>query len=195
MENKLIDIVTKHSEFHEICDVMNELGLEYYIGAGFITQSVWNHLSGYPLKQGISDIDIVFYHEDVSEDFERFVRDKLSTVKTELWLDVKNQKRVHPWYKDKFGYDIEPYSSLEAAIDTWPTTATAVGMRCLNGVYKVYAPFGLEDMFNKIVRANPVQITEEIYNKKCDKWQKKWADLSIISWINQTGNKIGKELQ
>lgn len=185
MKNRLIEIITQHKEFHDICDVMNELKLDYYIGAGFITQSVWNHLSGLPLKQGISDIDIVFYHEDVSEAFERHVKEKLSVVDTDLWLDVKNQKRVHLWYKDKFGYEILPYDSLEAAIDTWPTTATAVGIRFDQENYEIYAPFGLEDMFNKIVRANPVQITESIYNQKCVKWQKKWADLSIVPWINQ----------
>lgn len=31
--------------------------------------------------------------------------------------------------------------------------------------FKVYAPFGLNDLFGKIVRANKSQITKEIYDK------------------------------
>ena len=33
-------------------------------------------------------------------------------------IDVKNQARVHLWYKDHFGYSIEPYTSIESAINT-----------------------------------------------------------------------------
>jgi hypothetical protein len=42
-------------------------------------------------------------------------------------IDVKNEARVHLWYKSHFGYDIPPYHSVEEAMDSWPTTATAVG--------------------------------------------------------------------
>jgi len=38
-----------------------------------------------------------------------------------LKLDVKNQARVHLWYKERFGYTIKPYSSSADAIRTFPT--------------------------------------------------------------------------
>lgn len=98
-------------------------------------------------------------------------------------IDVKNQARVHLWYKDHFGYSIEPYTSIESAINTWPTTATAIGVRIeKNNEFKVYAPFGLNDMFGKIVRANKAQITKEIYDKKVSSWLSKWSDLMVIPW-------------
>ena len=81
-------------------------------------------------------------------------------------LDVKNQARVHVWYEQHFGYSIRPYQSLEEAINTWPTTATAVGIRRWNEEWKIYAPYGLNDLFGKIVRANKAQITQEIFEKK-----------------------------
>ena len=53
-----------------------------------------------------------------------------------------------------------------------------------NTVYKLQdiAPFGLNDLFGKIVRANKTQITKEIYKKKDIKWSALWIDLRIIPW-------------
>jgi hypothetical protein len=158
----------------------------YYIGAGCITQTVWNYLSNYPLEYGIKDIDFVYY-DSINIDIEsennviRQVKQLYSDIKIEI--DVKNQARVHLWYEDHFGYSIEPYSSLEAAINTWPTTATAIGIRIANNNdFIVYAPFGLNDLFGMIVRANKVQITKEIYEKKLDSWLSKWPDLFVTPW-------------
>ena len=97
-------------------------------------------------------------------------------------IDVKNEARVHLWYGNHNGYNIQPYTSLEDAINTWPTTATTVGVRLENNQLKVYAPFGLNDMFGKIVKANKVQITKQIYENKVEKWIKKWPDLKVIPW-------------
>ena len=99
-----------------------------------------------------------------------------------LALDVKNQARVHLWYQQHYGYNLKPYQSLEQAIDTWPTTATSVGVRLQNARLKVYAPFGLNDLFGQIVRANRTQITEQTYQDKCIKWTNKWPELTVIPW-------------
>ena len=40
-----------------------------------------------------------------------------------------NETRVHLWYEAHFGYRIDPYASVEDAINTWPTTATSIGVR------------------------------------------------------------------
>lgn len=70
-----------------------------------------------------------------------------------FWLDIKNQARVHLWYKEKFGIDIEAYSSLKSAIDTWPTTATALGIRrSSKNVWHIYAPFGIQDVFDLMIK-------------------------------------------
>jgi hypothetical protein len=75
-----------------------------------------------------------------------------------LEFDVKNQARVHLWYEKKFGYPIQPYRSVEAAINTWPTTATAIAARIDECGYKICAPFGLNDLLGMIVRPNKTQI-------------------------------------
>lgn len=82
-----------------------------------------------------------------------------------------------------FGYDIKPYSQIEEAINTWPTTATAIAIRLnQDNNWVMYAPFGLNDVFGKIVRANKTQITQKIYEKKVQKWLSIWPDLKVIPW-------------
>lgn len=160
----------------------------YYIGAGCVAQTVWNYLSNNPLEYGIKDIDFVYF-DSRSLDFESEnkciskVKKLYSDLKIEV--DVKNQARVHLWYESHFGYGIKPYTSLESAINTWPTTATSIGVRKgQNNEFKVYAPFGLNDLFGKIVRANKTQITKQIYENKVSNWLAKWPDLKIIPWEN-----------
>ncbi|MFL0196258.1 nucleotidyltransferase family protein [Clostridium sp. WILCCON 0269] len=178
MSNEIINIAIERSKRLDIGS--------YYIGAGCIAQTVWNYLSDYPLEYGIKDIDFVYF-DDINLDFQSENR-IISQMKElysdlEIEVDIKNQARIHLWYKNHFGYTIEPYISLESAINTWPTTATAIGVRKeKNNEFKVYAPFGLNDLFGKIVRANKAQITKQIYDNKVSSWLDKWPDLKIIPW-------------
>ena len=163
-----------------------ELEIEnYYIGAGCIAQTVWNHLSKKPLSYGIKDIDFVYFDsKSLNIESENRVINQIRNLYSDLniEIDIKNQARVHLWYKNHFGYDIEPYKNLEEAINTWPTTATAIGIRKDSNKIKVYAPYGLNDLFGKIVRANKAQINKEIYETKVEKWIKNWPDLMVIPW-------------
>lgn len=158
----------------------------YYIGAGCIAQTVWNYLFNNPLEYGIKDIDFVYFDDkNLDPESENNVILKIKDLYSDLKIDVdvKNEARVHLWYKNHFGYAIEPYSSLESALNTWPTTATSIGVRKdKNNELKVYAPFGLNDLFGKIVRANKTQITKQIYEDKVSGWLKKWPDLKVIQW-------------
>ena len=181
------EIIMKNKILNKLFTRAPSLGLkDYYIGAGCLAQVIWNYLSGFPLNRGIQDIDFVYFNDkDVSFDDEDKVVNKVHKLYKDIpiKIDVKNQARVHLWYEKHFGYAIKPYPTLEAAINTWPTTATALGARRdANGKWIVYAPFGLNDLFGKIVRANKTQITQEIYEKKVIKWSAIWADLKIIPW-------------
>ncbi len=183
----LEDIIMSSGTINTVVKRAKQLEIDnYYIGAGCITQTVWNYLFNYPLDYGIKDIDFVYF-DGVNLDFQSEnrmimqVKQLYSDLKIEV--DVKNQARVHLWYQDHFGYSIEPYTSIESAINTWPTTATAIGVRMeKDNEFKVYAPFGLNDLFGKVVRANRAQITKQIYEKKVSSWLSKWPDLIVIPW-------------
>ncbi len=182
----LFSILSKNELLYKVINEARDFRLEgYYIGAGCICQTVWNYQNGNDLMYGISDIDFVYYNaSDISYNAENQI---IETVKRQysnlpVKIDVKNQARVHLWYRECYGYDINPYNSLESAVNSWPTTATAVGVRMVGNELMVYAPFGLNDMFGQIIRPNKAQITETIYNKKCNRWQSKWQGLTIIPW-------------
>jgi hypothetical protein len=101
-------------------------------------------------------------------------------------LDVKNEARVHLWYEDRFGYAIKPYLSSADAIATFPTTATAVGVREIRGKLECCAPFGIDDLFGLVVRPNKRQITRAIYEAKVDRWRSIWPRLTFLPWEEMT---------
>ncbi len=180
-------IINSSALLKETLEKAGSCGLDnYYIGAGCLAQTVWNYLFHKPLDYGIKDIDFVYFDaEHLDYEAENRVISRLKELYKDLpiEIDVKNQARVHLWYRDHFGYDIKPYDSLESAVNTWPTTASAIAVRfCPENKLVIYAPFGLNDLLGKIVRPNKVQITEEIYNKKVFQWLKKWPELTVIPW-------------
>lgn len=157
----------------------------WHVGAGCLTQCVWNRLSGRPSRAGINDIDVVFFDpDDLREEPETALEADLTQAfgNLEMAFDVKNQARVHLWYTQRFGYAIPPYASVHAAIDTWPTTATAVAVTLSDGEPEIYAPFGLDDLFAMTARPNKCQITAEIYEKKVARWRRHWPALTIVPW-------------
>ena len=170
--------------YHVIAESASLKLPKYYIGAGCIAQTVWNYQNGNPPLFGINDIDFVYFDADLSFEAENAIIETVQNAFSDcpLHMDIKNQARVHLWYKTHFGYDILPYTSVSSAINTWPTTATAVGVCLSDKKWQVYAPYGLNDLFSQIVRPNKVQITEEIYKNKVEKWQKNWPSLQIVPW-------------
>jgi hypothetical protein len=180
------NIIMSNKILNSVLIKANKIGIKnYYIGAGCIAQTVWNYQMNLELANGISDIDFVYYDSsDLSFEAESSMIECITNGINQcpIKLDIKNQARVHLWYKEYFGYDIKPYKSIEEAINSWPTTATSIGVRLEENNIKVYAPFGLNDLFGMIVRANKTQITEKIYIQKVNKWTRKWPLLTIIPW-------------
>ncbi|MFG6150504.1 nucleotidyltransferase family protein [Halobacillus sp. B23F22_1] len=150
-----------------------------------MTQTVWNELSGSPQGYGIGDIDIVYHNSsDLSGEKEKACELKLREALHDLpfSIDVTNEARVHLWYEDKFGKEIKPYQTVEHAIDTWPTTASAVGVKRVSGQYTIYAPYGLQDLFDMVVRPNKKLVTRQVYESKALKWMQRWPMLKIVPW-------------
>ncbi|MGD6818873.1 nucleotidyltransferase family protein [Metabacillus sp. 84] len=184
-ENRLAGILEKHPIFEEIFSAAGKVWENYYLGAGFVTQTVWNELAENEFAYGIGDADIIYYEQnDLSPESEKEIENQLRRELSAIpfKLDIKNQARVHLWYEEKFGFPTKPYSSLEEAIDTWPTTASAIGVKKNKSNYEIYAPYGLEDLFTMTVRPNKLLVSKEVYEAKAYKWKSKWPGLKIIDW-------------
>ncbi len=186
LHDRLAGIIRREAWLWEILAWLAKHGPpDWHVGAGCLTQSVWNRLSGRPGRTGIADIDVVFFDPaDLGAAAEAALEAELSQAFGGLGLafDVKNQARVHLWYADRFGYAIPPYGSVHAAIDTWPTTATAVAVTLHDGRPEIYAPFGLADLFAMTARPNKRQITAGIYEKKVARWRRHWPELTVVPW-------------
>ncbi len=157
---------------------------QWYLGGGCIAQTVWNYLSNEELTRNINDYDLAYFDQDLSYESENRhvanIREAFNNLP--IQIDVKNQARAHLWYEEHFGYSIDDYQSVEETINTWPTTATCVGVKYIEGVFTVYAPYGLNDLFGMIIKPNKLQITKEIYLKKVKRWKECWPKLKIVQW-------------
>lgn len=185
-EQRLIEIATGNPLIEPVLSHAQELGLpDCHLCAGCLTQSVWNQRFGFPYGHGIDDIDLIYFDSsDLSEAAEVDATRRARTLfgDLEFRLDVKNEARVHLWYESKFGIAIPPYSSLENAVASFPTTATSIALRKTDARYDVVAPYGLDDLFSGIVRPNKVLVTQASYEEKVVRWRRHWPNLVYLPW-------------
>ena len=183
--SNLESVLVKSKTIAEVLKKAPDLHVpNWYVGAGAIAPTVWNELHGYPLDHGLKDCDLVYFDGDISSETQNVYRQRSHELFASLPVEVEltNEARVHIWYKEKFGKDIKPYISTEDAINTWPTTATSVGVRYRNGTFQVYAPYGLHDLLSMIVRPNKTLVPREVYEKKAERWKSGWPKLEVIAW-------------
>ena len=187
MEKKLVKILLNSPSIGTLLKNGDAIRLpNWYIAAGAIPTVVWNSMVCNPPELFLKDIDIVYHDEnELSEKGELQAGETLRDLFPEIncKIDVKNQARVHTWYRDKNGDRIPQYPATEAGIGMW-MPVTAIGVRYKKGRFYVYAPYGLEDLFSMTVKPNPCIISEEHYNKKVKKWKKQWPELRVQSYEN-----------
>jgi hypothetical protein len=156
-----------------------------WLAAGALAQTVWNDAFGLPPTHGLADVDLVYFDAgDLSQETEQVQAERIRALFPDLgvWIDAKNEARVHIWYAAKFVQEIAPYVSTEDAISTFPTTSTAVGLRPSAGGFDLVAPYGLADLLGLVVRANKKQITQAVYDAKVARWRRLWPGLRVIPW-------------
>jgi hypothetical protein len=159
---------------------------DWWLTSGCLVQTVWNMRCGRPATEGIHDYDIVYYSEDVSEEAE----DQVIRDATKLFADlpvpieVRNQARVHLWYPEKFGIAYSPLASASEGILRFPSTTTAVGLRRTGDDYlDVYAPFGLGNVWDMVVKPNRALPLADVYREKAGRWQAQWPKLIVRPWV------------
>ena len=186
----LESILNKSKKIKEILRVLEQYSKEnqdfknYYLAAGCVNQTIFNYYNNYDLDYGIGDYDIVYYDEDTSYEKEDIIiKDLKERLKyLDLKFDIKNEKRVHIWYNEKYKTNRKEYESVEDAISKWGTTITCLGVRMENNKLIVCAPYGLNDLFNLILRPVKIDFTKEDYEKKVTKWTSKWKLLKVIKY-------------
>jgi hypothetical protein len=158
----------------------------WYLLAGCLYQTVWNTVTGQPPEAGILDYDLGYFDpSDLSWDAEDAVIQAGRSIFGDIAapVQIRNQARVHLWYEQKFGVPCRPHESSEAAIDTFEATTACLGVRAdPGGRWRIYAPHGLSDVFNLVVRPNPVLAPRHVYEAKAKRWQRQWPALTVLPW-------------
>lgn len=186
---KFISILKQNEDLMTVLNYIYELKLpNFYIAAGSIFQTIWNYYDSKPLNYGIKDIDIIYYDSsNISKDNEQELENNIINHFKELNMnyefDVHNEARMYLWKKKNENKNIDQYKNSEDAIDQWIATVHAVEITKENNEIKLYAPYGLSDIFSKTIR--PIKHkanSKELYEKKAKSWNNRFEGLSIIEW-------------
>lgn len=184
---KAVEILKKNNELMKILDYISELKLpNFYIAAGSIFQTIWNYYDNKPLNRGIKDIDIIYYDSNnLTKEFEKELENNIIEYFKDFnyEFDIHNEARVHLWKKDNENQNIDHYNNSEDAIDQWIATVQSIGITKENNEIKIYAPYGLSDIFSKTIRPIKHKTNcKELYDKKVEKWAKRFDNLNIVEW-------------
>jgi hypothetical protein len=193
-EARFIELAFANDVNREILDRLPALDLpDVWLVSGSLFQTVWNGLTGRDPKYGIKDYDIFYFDPDTSWDAEDTVIKKARAVFAGIDADIeiKNQARVHLWYREKFGATYPPLRTSREGIDRFLARACMVGLKKIEEKdrisqriskdFDVYAPCGFDDLEALIVRPNPTgNFTREAYEAKAARWKSMWPELTVV---------------
>ncbi len=189
-QNKqFIAILRKNQDLMIVLDALEKFQLpNYYVVAGVVFQTIWNYLEDNNLNDNVKDIDIIYYdRQNLAKEDEKKLETKIIKVLKEKGLnyqiDLHNEARMHLWKKEKENKKINQYTSAEDAINKFIVTAHAIGVKKEAEAIKIYAPYGLGDIFSKTLRPIKHEGNDiNLYNKKIKKWRQTFNNLTIIDW-------------
>jgi len=151
------------------------------ITAGCLVQAAWNLRSGNDAAFGIKDYDVFYFDDsDLSWEAEDRVIRRAAEALGDIGgkVEIRNQARVHLWYQEKFGASYPQLSRVEDGIDRYLTCCTRIGIRVADG--SLYAPDGLADLWNGILKINPLNPQPVLFRHKCDEYLLRWPWLTVI---------------
>lgn len=148
---------------------------ELWIAGGFVRNMVWDSLHGYKHRSELGDVDVFYFDiENIEKNEELKLSKKLNRILPNVNWSIKNQARMHLHDNN------QQYKNLEDALTKFPDTSSAVAVR-LNNLNEIViiAPFGLEDLFNLVVKPTPsCQQNLLTYKKyKSRQIEKKWTTI------------------
>jgi len=150
-----------------------------WIGAGFVRNAVWDHLSGQNTEAVLpADLDVVFHDPGIATaEQDAAIEAALSMAAPDLPWSVRNQARMH----ERNGHD--PYRDVSDALAHWAETAAAIAARLGPQGIEILAPFGVEDVLEMIIRPTPAFRTKpEVVRARMEAkgWRTRWPKLHVI---------------
>lgn len=178
MKEELGKYLSKDPDINRILEIVKDLDLaDSWICAGTIRNFIWNH---YRFDKN-TDVDLIFYDEKISYHATKELEANLRQRYPEYQWEAKNQVFMHI-----HSPDTSPYQSSKDAIEKFPERCTAIGVRQTEkGDIELFAPYGLTDIYNYLVRPTPHFIGNskrmDLYGKRIKKknWKEQWPVITI----------------
>lgn len=176
-EDDILALIRNDTGMMRIVKRAEQLSLpDWMIGAGFVRNKVWNHLSGIASEGNAgTDVDLIYF-DAANQNWEadKNLSESLTQEADILW-EVKNEAYMHE--HNSFA----PFTSAEDAMAHWPETATAVAVTLGPDGLQLIAPYGIDDLVNMRVRMCPKfgfpnRVRERIIQKR---WKERWPKLTF----------------
>jgi hypothetical protein len=156
-----------------------------WLTSGCLAQTLWNLKAGRNPDAGIDDYDLLYHDSDVSWDAEDAMIREADALFGDLPIrvEIRNQARVPHWYTRKFGLTYPRLQRAHRALHYYPSRSTALAITVdREGHLACYAPFGVADLWNGIVRPNRALDIPQVYRSKAQRWLSEWPQLEVWEW-------------
>lgn len=154
--------------------------------SGVLYNAVWNHLTGRPPGYGVKDVDVAFFDaSDLSYNAEDVVIRRATPLFDAVGapVEIRNQARVHIWFRERFGDDYPPLISTEDGLSRYVAHCQAVAAHMsADGALEIAAPFGLSDIFSMTIRPNRLRFNRDAHARKAARAKAIWPEVTIIDW-------------
>jgi hypothetical protein len=166
-----------------ILERLPALGLaDAWLVAGCLFQTAWNVRSGRPPGENIADYDLFYFDDrDLSWDAEDREIKRAAALFGDLGVKVelRNQARVHLWYGQRFGPGYPQLRSSRDGIDRFLICCTCVGIHPAAKGLELYAPYGLDELAQGILRPNPRNLRTDRFAEKAASYRTRWPWLTV----------------
>ena len=176
-----LELILSNPANRALLERLPVLGLpQCYLTGGCLFQAVWNSRLGWEADRHVRDYDVSYFDPtDLSWEAEdRAIRQvNEATVDLGVRVELSNQARVHVWYEQKFGTPGIVLGSSKEAISRFLMPCCCLGIEVATGA--LFAPFGLADTWEGILRPNPSNLQPERFRAKAADYQLRWLFLQM----------------
>jgi hypothetical protein len=154
-----------------------------WIVSGCLTQTIWNIQTGRAIGYGIDDYDVFYFDPDLSWEAEDRVIGRLRETSARLGvrIEVRNQARVHLWYRQKHGTLYPALDRATDGIDRFLIRCSQVGIQRRRDGDCIYAREGFNDIADMTVRPNFMpNFSHHAYRIKTARWISLWPELTVL---------------
>ena len=181
---EFIDVIRANPINRAILSRLPQLGVaDAWMVSGALFQTVWNVRTGRAATYGIKDYDIFYFDPNPSWEAEDAVIRRAGALFADLGveIEVRNQGRVHIWYREKFGTDYPQLARATDGIDRFLCDCSMVGVRPRGSDFDVYAPKGFADIETMTIRPNRMpNFHPDRYAEKAARWRELWPQITIL---------------